>query len=242
MAYRYTEAELASIKERQNANLEQFQRNSGRGLPRATVRAMEKAQGMKLDGDGAPLPVSLPQTRGKKRKRANLALIPVERPTARLGKLEADVVRTLEAGDKAISTKRPAISAPRIGNAQAPAIARYRKRAECDGIQFDSQLEMRRYKELKLLKAAGEILYFLRQVPFHLPGGICARLDFMVVYPYWSSDPAKVTIIEFEDCKAPAGKRSAGRYNDADRVGVNKRKQIKALYGVEVKLVTKARA
>lgn len=56
MPYRYTEEELADIKARQATNLANFQRNSGRGLPEPTVRAMERAQGVKLDNDGAPVP------------------------------------------------------------------------------------------------------------------------------------------------------------------------------------------
>jgi Protein of unknown function (DUF1064) len=251
MAYRYTERELADIQARQNVNLSNFQRNSGRGLPKETVRTMELAQGVKLDSNGAPLPVPLPQKRTKKRKSAKPLAETIRQPKnpvgknpplgpVRMRKLEAEALRALVAGDKVVSIKRPALVIPRIGNAQAPAIARYRKRAECDGIQFDSQLEMRRYKELKLLKAANQIAYFLRQVPFHLPGGITARIDFMVVY--LSIGTSRAHVIEYEDCKAGMGKRSKGRYNDADRVGVNKRKQIKALYGVEVKLVTKARA
>jgi Protein of unknown function (DUF1064) len=255
MAYRYTERELADIQARQNVNLSNFQRNSGRGLPKETVRTMELAQGVKLDSNGAPLPVPLPQKRAKKRKSAKPLAETIRQPKhpvgknpplgpVRMRKLENEVLRSLEAGEKSVSIKRPAIGVPRIGNHAAPAIARYRKRAECDGIQFDSQLEMRRYKELKLLKAAGEIKYFLRQVPFHLPGGITARVDFGVVYPHFTEDGELTEFerIEYEDCKAGMGKRSKGRYNDADRVGVNKRKQIKALYGVVVKLVTKARA
>lgn len=256
MAYRYTEKELADIQARQNTNLSSFQRNSGRGLPPATVRSMERSQGVKLDADGAALPVPIPQTRSKKRKSGKKPLAetlhqpkhPVGRilpRPARMRKLESDVAKSIEAGEKAVSTSSGlAVNVPRIANAQAPAIARYRKRCECDGIQFDSQLEMRRYKELKLLKAAGEIKYFLRQVPFHLPGNITYRADFMVVH--WIRTAAADVntawcFVEYEDCKAAPGKRSKGRYNDHDRAGVNKRKQVKALYGVEVKLVHKAR-
>jgi len=242
MVYRYTEKELADIQKRQAVNLSNFERNSGRGLPKESLRYMERAQGVKLDDNGAPLPLPVPQTRPRKRKLT-------APPAPMIAAAEAEAIKVLARGGHPISKDRPTI-APFTGpkaRAQAPAIARYRKRAECDGIQFDSQLEMRRYKELKLLKAAGEIKYFLRQVPFHLPGGITARIDFMVVH--WirtgtadaDVNPIGWCAIVYEDCKAPAGKRSKGRYNDADRVGVNKRKQIKALYGVEVKLVTKAR-
>jgi hypothetical protein len=52
-----------------------------------------------------------------------------------------------------------------------------------DGILFDSKAEMHRYQELKGMQSQGVITYFLRQVPFHLPGNVTYRVDFMVVYP-----------------------------------------------------------
>lgn len=42
------------------------------------------------------------------------------------------------------------------------------KKVEIDGIVFDSKKEARTYAELKLLKAAGEIKDFARQVSFEL--------------------------------------------------------------------------
>jgi len=47
-----------------------------------------------------------------------------------------------------------------------------------DGIRFDSKKEARYYGELKLRVRAGEVVFFLRQVPFHLPGGVTYRVDF----------------------------------------------------------------
>ncbi len=52
-----------------------------------------------------------------------------------------------------------------------------------DGIRFDSRKESRYYETLKLRVVAGEVVFFLRQVPFHLPGGVTYRLDFM---EFWS--------------------------------------------------------
>ena len=49
-----------------------------------------------------------------------------------------------------------------------------------DGIQFASKKEAAYYKELKLRQAVGDIVFFLRQVPFHLPGNIVYRCDFQV--------------------------------------------------------------
>jgi len=48
-----------------------------------------------------------------------------------------------------------------------------------DGIRFDSKKEARYYGQLKLRQAAGEVIQFLRQVPFHLPGGVRYVVDFM---------------------------------------------------------------
>lgn len=49
-----------------------------------------------------------------------------------------------------------------------------------DGIRFDSKREARYYELLKLEKAGGRVLFFLRQVPFHLPGGTRLVVDFLV--------------------------------------------------------------
>ena len=49
---------------------------------------------------------------------------------------------------------------------------------EVDGIRFASKKEAQYYQELKLRQAAGLVLFFLRQVPFHLPGNIRYVCDF----------------------------------------------------------------
>jgi len=53
------------------------------------------------------------------------------------------------------------------------------KKVEYDGIKFDSKKEGNYYLELKLRQKAGEVLFFLRQVPFHLPGQVTYRVDFL---------------------------------------------------------------
>lgn len=52
------------------------------------------------------------------------------------------------------------------------------EKTNINGIKFDSKKEARYYQELNLRKLAGEIVFFLRQVPFHLPGGVTYRVDF----------------------------------------------------------------
>jgi len=62
-----------------------------------------------------------------------------------------------------------------------------------DGIVFDSKREAARYKELGLLREQGEVLFFLRQTPFHLPGKTRYLVDFTV---FWASGA-----VTFEDVK-----------------------------------------
>ncbi len=45
------------------------------------------------------------------------------------------------------------------------------KRTERDGISFQSKAEALYYDRLKLMQDAGVVLFFLRQVPIHIPGG-----------------------------------------------------------------------
>ena len=49
-----------------------------------------------------------------------------------------------------------------------------------DGIRFDSKREARYYEQLKVRQRAGEVHFWLRQVPMHLPGGTKYVLDFLV--------------------------------------------------------------
>ena len=51
---------------------------------------------------------------------------------------------------------------------------------EADGQRFDSKAEARFYHRLCELKRMGLVVQFLRQVPFHLPGGVKYVCDFMV--------------------------------------------------------------
>ncbi len=51
-----------------------------------------------------------------------------------------------------------------------------------DGIRFDSKREARYYEQLKLRRTAGEVAFFLRQVPIHLPGGTRYVIDFLVFF------------------------------------------------------------
>ena len=84
---------------------------------------------------------------------------------------------------------------------------------EADGIKFRSKKERKRYLELCALRDAGEC-WFLRQVPFYLPGNTKYVLDFMI---FWKD---RVT---FEDTK---GHRTA--------MFIMKKKQVEALYPIRI--------
>lgn len=86
---------------------------------------------------------------------------------------------------------------------------------ERDGMKFSSQAEARYYDQLMILKNTGEVSFFLRQCPFHLPAGIKYVIDFMVFY----SDGG----VEFVDVK---GMRTP--------TYILKKKQVEHLYPVEI--------
>lgn len=85
-----------------------------------------------------------------------------------------------------------------------------------DGIHFASKKEAKRYEELRRLQQHGDVLFFLDQVPFRLPGGVKYRCDFMV---FWVD--GTVTI---EDVK--------GMKTD---MYLTKKKILEALYPIEIK-------
>lgn len=87
-----------------------------------------------------------------------------------------------------------------------------------DGIRFDSKLESRFYQRLVLLQKAGEVVFFLRQVPFHLPGGVKYVCDFQIFY----SDHS----VSFVDVK--------GYETETFKV---KKKIVESIYPVEIEIV-----
>ena len=50
---------------------------------------------------------------------------------------------------------------------------------ELDGIKFPSKKQAQYYRELKARVKIGDVIFFLREVPFDLPGNVKYRLDFM---------------------------------------------------------------
>lgn len=89
-----------------------------------------------------------------------------------------------------------------------------------DGITFDSILEADYYDRLNLEKRGGTVLFFLRQVPFHLPGGVRYVCDFQV----FRSDGS----VNFVDVK--------GAQTESFKA---KRRQVEALYPIDITIVTR---
>lgn len=89
------------------------------------------------------------------------------------------------------------------------------KPTETDGIKFSSKKEAKRYNNLKMLKNIGEVIFFLRQVPFHLPGGVKYVCDFLI---FWTN--GEVTIEDVKGFKTESYKA--------------KKKMVETLYPVEI--------
>ena len=89
------------------------------------------------------------------------------------------------------------------------------KRTERDGFKFSSKKEARYFDELKLRQVAGEVLFFLRQVPFHLPGNTRYVVDFV---EFWKDGTVK--FVDVKGHRLPEFIRN--------------KKQVEALYPVEI--------
>ena len=96
------------------------------------------------------------------------------------------------------------------------------RRVEIDGMKFDSQHEANVYGELMMRVKAGELRCVLRQVPFDLPGGIRYIADFVTIRP-------DMSIEGVYDAKSEITRKN--------RVYINKRKQVLALWGIEIREV-----
>jgi hypothetical protein len=89
------------------------------------------------------------------------------------------------------------------------------KKVVVDGITFDSKAEAEFYGQLKLRKYAKDIRFFLRQVPFDLPGGIKYRADFMI-----KNNDGSIEFIDVKGIRTPTY--------------IIKKKQVEQIYGIEI--------
>ena len=91
------------------------------------------------------------------------------------------------------------------------------KPSDEDGIRFASKKERAYYQGLKLRQKNGEVLFFLRQAPFHLLGNVRFVIDFI---EFWSD--GTVHFIDVKGFDTPLGKL--------------KRKQAEAFYPITIEV------
>lgn len=89
------------------------------------------------------------------------------------------------------------------------------KPTNCDGIRFASKKEAKRYSDLVRLKSSGYVLFFLRQVPLHLPGNVKYVCDFLV---FWTD--GKITFEDVKGLKTP--------------MYIAKKKMVESVYPIEI--------
>lgn len=111
-----------------------------------------------------------------------------------------------------LSLTGPEKKRPKYGN----------RRVVVDGIAFDSQHEANVYATLMLRVRAGELKTVCRQVKFDLPGGIVYIADFVAILP-------DMRIEAVYDAKSEITKKN--------RVYINKKKQMEACWGIQIKEV-----
>lgn len=89
------------------------------------------------------------------------------------------------------------------------------KPVDIDGFRFPSKKEGEYYRQLKLAQGSGSLLFFLRQCPIFLPGGVKMVIDFI---EFWADGR-----VEFVDVK---GKKLQSY--------IDKKKMVEALYPVTI--------
>jgi hypothetical protein len=101
---------------------------------------------------------------------------------------------------------------------QKPAKYRNQKETDEDGVTHDSKKEARRWRELRLLLRAGELVWLARQVRFALPG----ETEYWADFAYRTSDGRFVV----EDVKSEATRKLP--------VYRLKKRQMLAIHSIEI--------
>jgi len=92
------------------------------------------------------------------------------------------------------------------------------RRCESDGIKFASKREKYWYHNLLMLQKAGDVLFFLRQTPLHLPGNTKYVCDFVVFYAN-----GEIAFLDVKGVETP--------------MFIMKKKQVEELYPIEIECV-----
>ena len=133
----------------------------------------------------------------------------------------AEMMRGRQASRRPLPCVPPAQSGVSVADMDAkPKRSKYgNQRVEVDGIRFDSKHEATVYQELLLHVKTGALRHVLRQVSFDLPGGIRYVADFVTITP-------DMRIGAVIDAKSAITRKN--------RVYINKKKQMKAVWGIEI--------
>jgi len=93
----------------------------------------------------------------------------------------------------------------------------------CDGIKFPSKAEARYYKQLQQAEKSSELLFFLRQVPFHLPGNIKYVVDFVEFWAPKNGEPGDVVFTDVKGMMTPLARTKIA--------------QVESLYPIKINIV-----
>lgn len=94
------------------------------------------------------------------------------------------------------------------------------KHTVIDDKHFPSKMEANYYRKLKLAQLSGKLVFFLRQVPFDLPGNVKYFVDFV---EFWDSGE-----VIFTDVK--------GYFTPLSKLKIE---QVEDIYPIKINIVTK---
>lgn len=95
------------------------------------------------------------------------------------------------------------------------------KSCESDEIKFSSKAERSYYHKLKFLQQTGEVIFFLMQVPFRLPGQIVYRLDFMEFWAPIGDEPGNIIFTEVKGYMNPLAKLKISQCEELYNIHIN---------------------
>lgn len=89
---------------------------------------------------------------------------------------------------------------------------------KADEIKFSSKAERAYYHRLKFLQQSGDVVFFLMQVPFRLPGGVKYVVDFQIFYA-----DGTVSFVDVKGVSTP--------------LFILKKKQVEEIYPITIEVV-----
>lgn len=90
-----------------------------------------------------------------------------------------------------------------------------------NGVRYASKLEADYAKRLELAKKSGDLLFYLEQVPFRLPGGIVYKLDFMEFWAPGGDDQVDVVFTEVKGFLTPLARSKLAIVTDLYSIKIN---------------------